>query len=112
MEALTDLDLSALWVSVRLATVTVIVLLIVGTPLAWWLAHTRSRVQTDHGSRGRAAYRASSHRPGILYPCRAGSLWTVGSAGTPEFGVHLHGTRHRFGLLFHAVRDSATARRV
>lgn len=43
MGALTDLDLSALWVSVRLATVTVIVLLIVGTPLAWWLAHTRSR---------------------------------------------------------------------
>lgn len=43
MEALTDLDLSALWVSVRLATLTVIVLLLVGTPLAWWLAHTRSR---------------------------------------------------------------------
>lgn len=43
MGALTDLDLSALWVSVRLATMTVIVLLLVGTPLAWWLAHTRSR---------------------------------------------------------------------
>lgn len=43
MGALTDLDLSALWVSVRLATLTVIVLLLVGTPLAWWLAHTRSR---------------------------------------------------------------------
>jgi molybdate transport system permease protein len=45
MGALTDLDLSAIWVSVRLATVTVIVLLIVGTPLAWWLAHTRSRAR-------------------------------------------------------------------
>lgn len=45
MEALTDLDLSALWVSVRLATLTVIVLLLVGTPLAWWLAHTRSRLR-------------------------------------------------------------------
>lgn len=43
MGALTDLDFSALWVSVRLATMTVIVLLIVGTPLAWWLAHTRVR---------------------------------------------------------------------
>ena len=43
MGALTDLDLNALWVSVRLATVTVIVLLLVGTPLAWWLARTRSR---------------------------------------------------------------------
>lgn len=39
---MTDLDLSALWVSVQLAATTVIVLLIVGTPLAWWLAHTRS----------------------------------------------------------------------
>ncbi len=43
MEVLTDLDVNALWVSVRLATMTVVVLLIVGTPLAWWLAHTRSR---------------------------------------------------------------------
>ncbi|MGC4096347.1 MAG: molybdate ABC transporter permease subunit [Nitrospira sp.] len=43
MEVLTDLDLSALWVSIRLAAMTVVVLLIVGTPLAWWLAHTRSR---------------------------------------------------------------------
>ena len=45
MGVLTDLDLSALWVSVRLATMTVIILLIVGTPLAWWLAHTRSRLR-------------------------------------------------------------------
>lgn len=43
MGALTDVDLSALWISVRLATMTVLVLLIVGTPLAWWLAHTRSK---------------------------------------------------------------------
>jgi molybdate transport system permease protein len=45
VEVLTNLDLSALWISVRLATMTVIVLLIVGTPLAWWLAHTRSRLR-------------------------------------------------------------------
>jgi molybdate transport system permease protein len=41
----TDLDLNALWISVRLATMTVVVLMIVGTPLAWWLAHTKSRVR-------------------------------------------------------------------
>jgi len=45
MGALTDMHLSALWVSVRLATVTVVVLLLVGTPLAWWLAHTRSKLR-------------------------------------------------------------------
>jgi molybdate transport system permease protein len=45
MGVLTEVDLSALWVSVRLATMTVVVLLIVGTPLAWWLAHTKSRLR-------------------------------------------------------------------
>ena len=38
-----DADLTALSVTLRLALTTVVVLLIVGTPLAWWLAHTRSR---------------------------------------------------------------------
>ncbi len=33
----------ALWLSVRLATVTTLVLLLIGTPLAWWLARTSSR---------------------------------------------------------------------
>lgn len=35
-------DLAALWLTVKLATVTTGVLLLVGTPLAWWLARTRS----------------------------------------------------------------------
>jgi molybdate transport system permease protein len=43
---LSELDLSALWVTLRLACMTVLVLLIVGTPIAWWLAHTRSRFRT------------------------------------------------------------------
>jgi molybdate transport system permease protein len=42
---MTDIDLSALWVTLRLAATTVAILLLVGTPLAWWLAHTRSRVR-------------------------------------------------------------------
>ena len=37
------MDLSALWVTLRLAAMTMVLLLIVGTPLAWWLAHTSSR---------------------------------------------------------------------
>ena len=37
-----DADLTAIWLTVRLATVVTIVLLIIGTPLAWWLARTRS----------------------------------------------------------------------
>jgi molybdate transport system permease protein len=42
---MTDVDLNALWITLQLATTTVIVLLIVGTPLAWWLAHTRSGIR-------------------------------------------------------------------
>jgi len=36
-------NLSPVWISLQLASVTVLVLLILGTPLAWWLAVTRSR---------------------------------------------------------------------
>lgn len=35
-----------LWLTLQLAGVTVVVLLLVGTPLAWWLAFTRSRFRT------------------------------------------------------------------
>ena len=38
-----SLDLGPVWLSLQLATVTVAVLLVIGTPLAWWLAFTRSR---------------------------------------------------------------------
>lgn len=43
---LTHDDLQALWLTVQLATITVCVLLIIGTPLAWWLTHTHSRFRT------------------------------------------------------------------
>lgn len=39
------LDLDPVWLTLRLAAVTVALLLVVGTPLAWWLAHTRTRVK-------------------------------------------------------------------
>jgi molybdate transport system permease protein len=35
-------DLSAIWLTLRLAALTTISLLLLSTPLAWWLAHTRS----------------------------------------------------------------------
>ncbi len=38
-------DLSPLWLTLQLAGVTAAVLLILGTPLAWWLSQTRSRVK-------------------------------------------------------------------
>lgn len=39
---LADADLAAIWLTLRLASVTTLLLLLIGTPLAWWLARTRS----------------------------------------------------------------------
>jgi molybdate transport system permease protein len=39
---LTDADLQAIWLTLRLATITMLLLLLIGTPVAWWLARTRS----------------------------------------------------------------------
>lgn len=41
-----ELELGPVWLSLQLAAVTVLVLLIVATPLAWWLAFTRNRART------------------------------------------------------------------
>jgi molybdate transport system permease protein len=38
-------DLVALWISLKLAAITVALLLLLCTPLAWWLATTRSRLR-------------------------------------------------------------------
>ena len=40
------MDWTPLWLTIELASVTVLVLLIVGTPIAWWLAFTKSRFRT------------------------------------------------------------------
>jgi molybdate transport system permease protein len=39
------LDLGPLWLSFQLGTVTVLLLLLLATPLAWWLAFTRRRIR-------------------------------------------------------------------
>lgn len=38
-------DLGPLWLTFRLAAVTTVILLLIGTPLAWWLSQTRSRAK-------------------------------------------------------------------
>ena len=42
---LTDSDLQSIWLTVRLASVVTAILLILGTPVAWWLARSRSRMK-------------------------------------------------------------------
>ena len=40
------MNLGPLWLSVQLATITMLVLLAIGTPLGWWLARTASRAKS------------------------------------------------------------------
>ena len=47
---LDDSALSAVWLTVRLATVTTLLLFLVGTPIAWWLARTRSWLKAPIGA--------------------------------------------------------------
>ena len=46
----TSADLSAVWLTLRLASVTTLLLLLTGTPIAWWLARTRSRLKAAVGA--------------------------------------------------------------
>ncbi|MDG4554947.1 MAG: molybdate ABC transporter permease subunit [Candidatus Competibacter sp.] len=38
-----DANFAAIWLTLRLATIATAILLIVGTPIAWWLARTHSK---------------------------------------------------------------------
>lgn len=47
---LSDIDFAPLWLTLELATWTTVILLIIGTPMAWWLATTRSRLRGLFGA--------------------------------------------------------------
>jgi molybdate transport system permease protein len=42
---LSPADLSALWITLKLAFVSTLILIVLGTPLAWWLARSHSRLK-------------------------------------------------------------------
>jgi molybdate transport system permease protein len=43
---ISEADANAFWLTIRLAVVTTTILLVLGTPLAWWLANTRVRFKS------------------------------------------------------------------
>ncbi len=43
-------DLGAIWLTLRLATVVTFLLLLIGTPIAWWLARTKSWLKGPIGA--------------------------------------------------------------
>ncbi|MBX6365727.1 MAG: molybdate ABC transporter permease subunit [Gemmatimonadetes bacterium] len=75
MGPLAPSDWQAVLVTLRLATVTTLVLLVVATPLAWWLARTRSWL--------RAPVEALAGLPLVLPPTVLGFyvLWALGPLG-------------------------------
>lgn len=47
---LDDVAISAIWLTLKLASVTTLILLLIGTPIAWWLARTHSRLRGPIGA--------------------------------------------------------------
>jgi molybdate transport system permease protein len=45
MNLLSDDDIAALWLTFQVASLSTVLLLLLGTPLAWWLARTESRAK-------------------------------------------------------------------
>lgn len=43
LPAFTSADWAAVWLTFKLAATTTVILMLVGTPIAWWLARTRSK---------------------------------------------------------------------
>ena len=87
------MELSPVWISLQLASVTVVVLMLLGTPLAWWLAFTRSR--------SRAVVEALVALPLVLPPTVLGFylLILLGPAGPiGSFWVEITGTTLTFSF--------------
>jgi molybdate transport system permease protein len=106
-------DLVALWISLKLATVTVALLLLLCTPLAWWLATTRSRLRVVGEAMAALAAGAATDRAGLLSAAvsRAVRLGRQvdASPGTATAELQLWRPGHRLDAVFDAVRHTAVA---
>lgn len=47
---LSDADFAAIWLTLKLASLTTLILLVVATPIAWWLTRTRSWLKGPVGA--------------------------------------------------------------
>jgi molybdate transport system permease protein len=71
-------DLTAIVLTIKLAAVTTLILLAIGTPLAWWLANTRVK--------GKALFEAIVALPLVLPPTVLGFYLLLAFAPTSPFG--------------------------
>lgn len=72
------IDLTPLWLTLHLALVTTIILLGLGTPIAWWLARTRSRFKVP--------VEALTALPLVLPPTVLGFYLLIVMSPTSTFG--------------------------
>ena len=84
-----DADWMAIWLTLRLATTSTVILLVLGTPLAWWLATT--------GCRWRSAVAAVVALPLVLPPTVLGFYLLI--ALSPDGPVGRFTTALGFGTL-------------
>ncbi len=77
---LTDADIAALLITLKLAGLTTLILLFIGTPLAWWLARTRWR--------GKPAIEALVALPLVLPPTVLGFYLLVLLGANGPLGEH------------------------
>jgi len=47
---LSDSDIQSIWLTIKLAVTVTLILLVVGTPIAWWMARSKSRLKGVFGA--------------------------------------------------------------
>lgn len=79
---MSQIELAPLWLTLQLAAVTTLILLLLGTPLAWWLARTRARAKT--------AVEALVALPLVLPPTVLGFYLLIGLGPDGVIGAPWH----------------------
>ena len=110
---LNEFDITALFITFKLAGVSTLILLLLGTPLAWWLSQTRWKLKT--------ILEAIIALPLVLPPTVLGFylLITLGpngpvggmleSLGGASYSFHFYRTRSRLCNLLDAFCGSTSA---
>lgn len=86
-------DLGPVWLTLALAAVTTVILLVIGTPLAWWLSVTRARIKP--------AVEAITALPLILPPTVLGFYFLIAlgpASPVGEFWVRITGDSLTFSF--------------
>ena len=96
---LSSTELDAIYLTIALASITTVILLLLGTPLAWWLSRRRGNVA--------ALIEALVAMPLILPPTVLGFYLLMLFAPTPAWGILAAADRLAAGLQLSARWSSA-----